>query len=132
MRVLAAVTLSSSLAACATAQQPLGYSGAYADPQFGRNLLDVSVHGDRADRAEELALLSSAEATLKNGFTHFLIIDWQPQPRNVAVRDSERTAVRDEPSATVMYFNGNPGIDGPIYDAEVVFNSLAQKYGVAK
>ena len=32
---------------------------------------------------------------------------------------------------TIMCFNGKPEVNGLVYDAQFVFSSLAQKYGVA-
>ncbi|MBK9595716.1 MAG: hypothetical protein IPO57_10280, partial [Rhodocyclales bacterium] len=78
MRILAAISLMVVLGGCATAYQSEGLSGGFSETQLDTNVFRVSFRGNgytRAERAEELALLRGAELTLKNGFTHFAIID---------------------------------------------------------
>ncbi|GIX25986.1 MAG: hypothetical protein KatS3mg122_3217 [Caldimonas sp.] len=78
MRTIAAISLAIFLGGCATTYQPEGFSGGFSETQLDTNVFRVSFRGNgytRAERAEELALLRSAELTLKNGFTHFVVID---------------------------------------------------------
>jgi hypothetical protein len=78
MRILFSILAITGLTACATAYQPEGFSGGFTETQLDKNVFRVSFRGNgytRADRAEEMVLLRSAELTLKNGFTHFAIVD---------------------------------------------------------
>src|SRR5882724_2256033 len=72
------LTLILSLAGCATTYQPQSFSGGFSETQLDKNVFRVSFKGNgytQAERAEEMALLRSAELTLKNGFKYFVIID---------------------------------------------------------
>jgi hypothetical protein len=161
MRTLAAISLAVLLGGCATAYQPEGFSGGFSETQLDTNIFRVSFRGNgytRAERAEELALLRSAELTLKNGFTHFAIIDSRSREQlgtyttptqsyttanataygNSAYGTARTTTyggqtfMISEPSTTntIMCFNGKPNIQALVYDAQFVCNSLGQKYGV--
>ena len=63
---------------CATTYQPNSFSGGFSETQLDSNVFRVSFRGNGltgAERAEEMALLRSAELTLNNGFSHFAIVD---------------------------------------------------------
>ena len=161
MRLLSMFLLILALAACSTSYQPKGFGGGYSETQLDANVFRVSFRGNgytNADRAEELALLRSAELSLKSGFTHFVIIDGQSSAThstyttplqatttgsasvygNTVYGNSTTNFTGGEtyhitkPSTTntIMCFKGKPEIGGLVYDAQFVFNSLAQKYGV--
>ena len=161
MRTLVAFSLIIILGGCATAYQPQGFSGGFSETQLDTNVFRVSFNGNgytHADRAEELALLRSAELTLKNGFTHFAIIDGRSREQlgtyttptqsyttanataygNSAYGTARTTTyggqtfLISKPSTTntIMCFKGKPDIQALIYDAQFVCNSLGQKYGV--
>ena len=70
MRSLLILVLPIILSACATTYQPQGLSGGFSETQLDTNVFKVSFRGNgytHAERAEDLALLRSAELTLKNG-----------------------------------------------------------------
>ncbi|MBQ0933675.1 CC0125/CC1285 family lipoprotein [Ideonella alba] len=150
-----------ALTACATAYQPEGFSGGFTETQLDKNVFRVSFRGNgytRAERAEELALLRSAEVTLKNGFTHFAIADARSRTDYSAFTTPTQssttgtvtsygntsylnartrttggdTFVAAKPSSTntIVCFNGKPDISAMVYDAQFLYNSLAAKYGV--
>jgi hypothetical protein len=151
----------SILAGCATAYQAQSFSGGFTETQLDTNIFKISFKGNgytSPERAEEMALLRSADIALKNGFTHFAIIDGRSRAdyatfttptqsnTNANVTLAGNTAygrattttfggqsfLITKPSATntIMCFNGKPDVQGLVYDAKFVFNSLAQKYGV--
>lgn len=161
MRTLAAISLVIFLGGCATAYQPQSFSGGFSETQLDTNVFRVSFKGNgytHADTAEELALLRSAELTLKNGFTHFAIIDGRSREQlgtyttptqsyttanasaygNSAYGTAQTTTYGGQtfrvskPSTTntIMCFNGKPDIQTLVYDAQFVCNSLGQKHGV--
>ncbi len=162
MRTIAAISLAVLLlAGCATTYQPEGLSGGFSETQLDTNVFRVSFRGNgytRAERAEELALLRSAELTLKNGFTHFVVIDGRSREQlgtyttptqsyttanataygNSAYGTARTTTyggqtfLISKPSTTntIMCFNGKPDIQSLVFDAKFVCSSLGQKYGV--
>ena len=67
MRTIAAASASLVLVACATAYQPQSFSGGFSETQLDKNVFRVSFKGNgytNAERAEEMALLRSAELAL--------------------------------------------------------------------
>ncbi|ABI59617.1 CC0125/CC1285 family lipoprotein [Nitrosomonas eutropha] len=159
MRNIALITLVLALAGCASAYKPKGFGGGFSETQLDTNVFRVSFRGNgytRAERAEELALLRSAELTLKNGFTHFAIIDSQSREKHsayTAPTQSYTTAnataygnsaygtantttyggqtfLISKPSTTntIMCFKGKPDIQGLVYDAQFLCGSLGKKY----
>jgi len=78
MRPIILTGLAIVLGACATSYKPQGLSGGFSETQLDRNVFRVSFRGNgytRPERAEDFALLRSAELALRNGFTHFIIVD---------------------------------------------------------
>lgn len=161
MRGIATASFALLLAACATAYQPESFSGGFSETQLDSNVFRVSFKGNgytRADRAEELALLRSAELALKNGFTHFVIVQGQSGAqygtyttpmqanttgsatvygntaygRSTTTFTGGQTFLITKPSTTntIVCFKGRPEVNGLVYDANFIYNSLASKYGV--
>jgi len=161
MRTLTAIALALLLGGCATTYQPEGLSGGFTETQLDTNVFRVSFRGNgytRAERAEELALLRSAELTLQNGFTHFLIVDGRSRERlgtyttptqsfttanatafgNSAYGTARTTTyggqsfVVSRPSTTntIVCFKEKPSIQALVYDAKFICNSLGKKHGV--
>lgn len=161
MRTFFTLLAVTGLAACATAYQPKSFSGGFTETQLDKNVFRVSFQGNgytHADQAEELALLRSAELTLKNGFTHFAIVDGRSRSDyssfttptqssttgtvssygntsylNATTRTTGGdtfTVAKPSSTNTIICFNGKPEINAFVYDARFVFNSLAAKYGI--
>jgi len=66
------------LTSCATPYQPLSFSGGYNSVALDSNIFKVSFRGNgdtSGERAEDFALLRSAEITIKNGYKYFSIMD---------------------------------------------------------
>jgi len=70
------------LCACATPQptpyQKANASGGFSETQLDTNVFRVTFHGNsftQAERAADFALLRSAELTLQNGYSFFVIVD---------------------------------------------------------
>ena len=161
MRKLVTIILAILVSGCATAYQSAGFSGGYRDTQLDTNVFRVSFEGNgytRPDRAEDLALLRSAEITLDNGFSHFAIIDERSREKlstfasptqsyttanatafgNTAYGTAHTTTyggstfLVSKPSTTntIVCFNGKPDIQAFVYDAQFICQSLGQKYSV--
>jgi hypothetical protein len=161
VRLLLAFPLVVLFAACATTYQPESFSGGFSETQLDANVFRVSFQGNgftRPDRAEDLALLRSAELTLKSGFTHFSIVDGHSRTDysafttpiqstttgattsfgnttylNAQTRQTGGNtfiAVKPSTTNTIICFTGKPANGLFAYDAQFVFNSLSAKYGV--
>ena len=151
-----------AMSGCATSYQPQSFSGGFTESQLDTNVFRVSFKGNgytSAERAEEMSLLRSADLTLKNGFTHFSIVDGRSRTEsssyttpiqsstsgtistygntsslNATTRQTggeTYNIAKPSTTNTIVCFVGKPANAGFVYDAQFVFNSLSQKYGVA-
>lgn len=149
------------VAGCATAYQPQGLSGGFTETQLDTNVWKVSFRGNgytKGDKAEDFAMLRSAELALANGFTHFAFASSKTgvetstmttpttsytsgsagaYGNNIYGSSTTRTYGGDtifisKPSAsnTVVMFKGKPDLNGMVYDASFLCNSLGKKYEV--
>ena len=110
----------------------------------------------RSERAEDFVLLRSAELTLQNGFTHFAIADARTSTSvssyttpstsyttGSAYRSGNNiygnattttygggTTFVSRPSATntIVMFRERPNVQGMVFDAKFLTNSLRKKY----
>lgn len=160
MRFLFVSALLSLVAACATTYQPKSFSGGFSETQLDTNVFRVSFNGNgytSRDRAEDFTLLRSAELTLKNGFTHFVIVDGRAGTDYSSFTTPTQTATTGSASVygntvygrsnstttggqtftvqkpnltnTIVCLGGKP--DGVFaYDAAFIYRSLSEKYGV--
>jgi hypothetical protein len=146
------------LSACSSSSGMIGYypapysgSDGYSDIQIDKNMFRVSYHGSAdvmADEAEELTLLRSAELTLKNGFTHFAIVDGVSRSdgtqstgagvgnairgtsMGISVGSSHSTS-KPSTTNTIICFNGKPSdFNGIVYDAKFLFDTFSKKFVV--
>jgi hypothetical protein len=162
MRSLPLLFIAFTLSGCATAYKPQGLSGGFSEAQLDRNVFRVSFKGNgytSRERAEEMALLRSAELTLNSGFTHFAIINGQSYQKYSTITTPTQstttgsfTAVgnsaygattttttggqsfvveKPRTTNTILCFNGKPEGGAFVYDAKFLFDSLAIKYGVS-
>lgn len=161
MRRAWAIGLCLALGACATSYQPQSLTGGFDEVQLDTNVFRVTFKGNgytSAERAEDLALLRSADLALKHGFTHFAIVEGKSRAdlgivsmptqstttgsvnfagntaygqANTVTSGGQSFLIRRPSSTnTIMCFQGKPDINGMVYDARFVFNSLGKKYGV--
>lgn len=158
LTVIATVSI---LAGCATAYQQQGLSGGFTETQLDTNVWKVSFKGNgytSGDRADDFAMLRSAELALANGFTHFAFASSKTgvetstmttpttsytsgsasvYGNNVYGNSTTRTTGGNtifvsKPSAnnTVVMFKGKPDVNSMVYDASFICNSLGTKYKV--
>jgi hypothetical protein len=149
------------LAGCATAYQPQGLSGGFTETQLDTNVWRVLFKGNgytRGEKAEDFAMLRSAELTLANGFSHFAFAEsktgnevsaytapttsyttanasvYGNSVRGTATTQTYGggTTFISKPSAknVVVMFNGKPNTGGLVFDAQFICNSMGQKYKV--
>jgi hypothetical protein len=147
------------IAGCATPYQPEGAAGGYTETRLDNNVFRVGFNGNgytSAERAEEMALLRSAEVALNNGFSHFVVVDGRVREQQSSVTMPSQstttgtvttfgnqaygrantttwggqTFLVTKPRSinTIMCFQGRPQIGGMVYDATFLYNSLGSKY----
>lgn len=151
-----------ALTGCMTAYQPDGLTGGYSETQVAENVWKVSFKGNgytRRERAEDMALLRSAELTLQQGYSYFAFADSNSRVETMggmvtpvtttttgnayrsgnmvsgsatSVSSGGQMMFISKPSAnnTVVMFKTKPENAGMVYDAKFVCNSLGKKYEV--
>ena len=78
MRRIGLIIIMIILSSCVTPYQPQGRRSGYSSTQLDTNVFQVTFKGNgftKSDRANDFALLRSAEITIENGYEHFVIID---------------------------------------------------------
>jgi hypothetical protein len=161
MKTVGAFLFAFVITGCASPYQPERFGGGFSETQLDTNVFRVSFRGNgltSTDRAEELALLRSAEIALNNGFTHFVIVGNETHEtigsfstptqsyttanvtayNNSAVGMAQTTTyggqtfvyAKPRTTNTIVCFKGKPEIQGLVYDAGFLCNSIGQKYGV--
>ena len=161
MKFIATLSFLLLIAGCATSYQAQSFSGGFSETQLDRNVFKVTFKGNgytQSERAEDFALLRSAELTLKNGFSHFAIVDGRQSADygvlttptqsyttgsvtaygNTAYGSARTTTtggqsfIIKKPSSTntIVCFNGKPENGMFVYDAQFIYDSLSTKYGI--
>ena len=154
--VAASLTL---LTACATTYQSTGFSGGFREVQLDKNIWKVTFNGNGftgKQRAEDLAMLRSADLTLKNGYKYFAFISTDSSVSNHVMQmpssstttfsanrygnNISGTAFTNnyggnivnirKPSSTNTVFMARTRdeINGTSYDAEFICSSLGKSY----
>ena len=127
---LAALSAVCLLAGCATAYQPDGVSGGYADQRLNDNTEQVSFRGDRFTSPETLhsfLLRRCADLTLQNGYNYFELVTPIESSANVggAKVDNQFSV-----STTIKMFNGKDLASGSrAYEAADVIRSIPVNEG---
>lgn len=113
------------LGSCATAYQPDGVSGGYADRRLRDNTAQVSFRGNRFSTPETLhafLLRRCADVTLQNGYNYFVLVNNEPpNERNTDVFGSQVD------SATIQMYKDNKPASA--YDAAFLVRSIAGDAG---
>ena len=159
--IFSLVPLTALLFGCATAYQPQGMSGGFTETQLAPDVWRVNFRGNgytKGERAEDFAMLRSAELAIANNFTHFAFLSSKAgteissytRPVTSTTTGSANiygnmisgssttqysggdTQYISKPTANnlVIMFNGNPNISATVYDAAFICNSLGKKYEV--
>ena len=161
MRQLFAMAMLAVLCACASPYKPQGFwlNDGFAETKLDTNVFRVNFIGNASTasgRAEDMVLLRSAEIGIKNGFTHFVIVDSNVKQNYAAfttplvatttasanaagtvtaqtTTSGGQTFVSVSPSATntVVYFKSRPNVQALVYDASFLCNSLGKKFEVS-
>ena len=158
MRNLTIGILCVTLSACATAYKPDGLSGGFSETQIDTNVWRITFTGNgytKRHRAEDFALLRSADLTLKNGHSNFILADSNSSAETSAfttpttshttgsayrtgnyLHGSARTQTyggqtivvsKHSATNTVVMFHEKPSIQGMVYDARFICGTLGKK-----
>jgi hypothetical protein len=76
MRLLVITALTATLTGCATTYQADSFTGGFTETRYAEDVFEVSFKGNgytSEQRASDLALLRSAELTLKSGYKYFVV-----------------------------------------------------------
>ncbi len=161
MKLIAALSFFVLIGGCASSYQAQSFSGGFSETQLDKNVFKVTFKGNgytQSERAEDFALLRSAELTLKHGFSHFAIVDGRQSADygvmttptqsyttgsvtaygNTAYGSARTTTtggqsfIIKKPSSTntIVCFNGKPENGMFVYDAQFIYDSLSAKYGI--
>lgn len=151
MRYFLVSVMFASIVGCASPYQSYGFAGGFKETQLDTNVWRVFFEGNgytKGDRAEDFAMLRSAELTLANGFTHFAfsisrtgtdISSYSTPARAYSSSTSSsiriyggNTEIIAKPTATniVVMFKGKPEVNAFVYDATFICNSIGKKYEV--
>ena len=80
IRILTILAIFAVLSGCATTYQSQGLLGGFSSIQLDTNVFQVTFKGNAytaRDKANDYALLRSAELALENGYQYFIIVDAQ-------------------------------------------------------
>lgn len=147
------------LTGCATPYQKNGLSGGYSETQLSENVFKVHFRGNgytRGERAEDFALMRSAEIAIEHGYAYFIIVDSAGDVEHStyttpvsSYTTANATAVGNtaygnartqyyggqtmhisKPSAknTIICFKEKPTDQPMVYDAIFVRDSIRNKY----
>lgn len=149
---------------CATAYQKTGFSGGYSDSLLQDDIYQVSFRGNgytSRERANDFALLRSAEVTINMGFNYFIILngsEYTHQSSYTTPMSSQtqgsayvsgnyasyhgttnyyggQTYLINKPTAqfTIQTFKEKPSITEKMYfDAQQIYTNLRKKYNLVK
>jgi hypothetical protein len=129
MRIIFLISALSLLVACATPYQGQEGSirGGFSELRLDTDSFRVSFAANgysNAQTARDYALLRSAEVTLENGFTHFLIKETTESSGGIG----------HKPSVTniILCFKGKPEHQGTIYEAKQIVGALYKQYEIER
>jgi hypothetical protein len=153
-----AIVLTLLLTACATPTKyfPLNIWGeGYTETQVATNIFRVSFHANdatRADYAEDMTLLRSAEVTKNNGYSYFIIVNeasrsdgmeshgggvvsgfkTSPTSSFGSIAGSSSTSSKPSTTNTLVCYKSKPeNSSGLVYDATFIINSIENKYHIS-
>jgi hypothetical protein len=155
MRALFIVVLAVILVACATPYQRQSSNGGFTETQLAENIFQITFKGNgytERDTVTDYALLRSAELTIENGFSYFLLTNSQQYlnqesyttPTNTyttatvygnsihgsTITSGGQTFMISKHSVTNTIYCFKEKPDNFAYDARFIIRSLRQKYGI--
>ena len=150
-----ATVICTSLIGCSTPYKKDGLMGGFEETQLDENVYQVSFSGNaytRAAKAEDMALLRSADLTLQKGFKYFVLTDSntdtdisttpitsqstggaygfgnQAFGSTTTTTSGGKIISRHSTQNTVVMFKEKPQLNTMVYNAEIICKSLGEKY----
>ena len=77
-KIIALLVVTVLISGCATGYHKMGYTGGYSEIKIQDDIYKVRFYGNpkcEIGRAEDFALLRSAEVAVENGYKYFVIVD---------------------------------------------------------
>jgi hypothetical protein len=123
------------LGGCATPYQSVDLLGGFSETQLAPDSWTITFRGNgysSRERVTNFTLLRSAEITLENGYSYFIIVNKDRFKRSSLYLDSNIFLYDEKPreSNTIVCFHDRPKINGMVYDAKFLVTSLKNKYGM--
>ena len=137
MKSAITILLLSFLFGCATAYQKNGLMGGFTTTQLDENIFTVTFKGNAytaRDKANDYALLRSAEVTLENGFTYFTIVDAKQYAKTGSYTTPTRTTTNVNASTygTVNLTGNNAIYNANTHGTATTTTSGGQTYKFSK
>jgi hypothetical protein len=124
MKLYISIAIAALLSGCATTYQAEGVTGGFSSSQLDENVFQIGFKGngftDR-DKANNYALLRSAEIALEKGYSYFVIIDAQ-----------QYSKISTYTTPVLATTNINTNTDGSAYSSGNNINYSGHTYGTAK
>lgn len=159
MKKVAVVGLALLLSACSTPYQPYSFmtGGGYKDSQLSDNSFKITFEANgytNKTQATDLALLRAAELTKQHGFKYFVVVSNSENGQGMMYTTPTTTTMTANaygnratgtaqsyggqsfwidfpaPSITIMSFPDKPNINGMVYDAAMVEQSMKAQYSI--
>ena len=137
MRIFAILSIILLLGGCATAYQPQGMTGGFSETQLDTNVFTVTFKGngftDR-DKANDFALLRSAELALEHGFKYFVIVGAQQYSKNstYTTPTTATTNVNANTFGSAINYGNNTTYNANTYGTATTTVSGGQTYNISK
>ena len=134
MKIIVMLSVVLFLGGCATAYQSLGFTGGFSETQLDTNVFTVTFKGNGytgRDKANDFALLRSAELALENGFKYFVIVDAQQYSKNSTYATPTTATTRINANTYGRYGN-NTTYNAETYGTATTTVSGGQTYNISK
>ena len=137
MKTLGLVGLALVLISCATTYQPKSFTGGFSSTQLDVNVFQVSFRGNgytNRERANDFALLRSAEVALENGYEYFSIIDGQrySESRSFTTPSTSTTQLNANTLGTVTGYGNTANYYGNTYGTATTTTYGGQTYLISR
>ncbi|WP_163140498.1 hypothetical protein [Arhodomonas sp. KWT] len=137
MRIIPTLSLIILLGGCATAYQPQGMTGGFSETQLDTNVFTVVFKGNAftdRDKANDFAMLRSAELALEHGFKYFLIVDAQQYSKNSTYRTptTVTTNVNANTYGAAYSYGNSTTYNASTYGTATTTVSGGQTYNISK
>jgi hypothetical protein len=137
MKSLGIASLTLILVSCATTYQPKGFTGGYSSAQLDVNVFQVSFTGNgytNQEKANDFALLRSAEVVLENGYEYFSIVDGQrySETKRFTTPSTSTTQLNANTYGTVTGYGNTANYSGTTYGTATTTTYGGQTYFVSR